>query len=373
MLQTVERYLQLCAQRLRPASLCIKRGSLLGLVRFLHAHYPPLHSWAQVRREPHLEAWLNALRQAQLKANTRLLHIGDVELFFDDLFRWQWPEAPPPGLLRPEDRPTQEHHLPKPLPHKVDQAVQQALRQDPSLPAMALLLLRFTGLRIGEMRDLHRNALDQRHPEQCTLRVPMGKTHTERVLPLDAQTVQLLQAIERQRGSQLGAKPFPETTAGYLMVNPQGRRLGRGICSQTLKKAAQPLLPTEHVHPHRLRHTFATEMIRAGMNVQVLMKLLGHTNPAMTMRYVEVTAADLRHEYSKALEHLPFLNHLPLPDPTTSTTPTQLFDLFQLLISRLESLHRDSASPLLALSFRRFVKRLRRARADLHLLLQKID
>ena len=339
-------------------------------MRFLRSHDPSIRSWAQLQRVPHIEAWLNALHDSPLKANTRLLRIGDVELFLDDLFRWQWPEAPPPGLLRPEDRPAQEHHLPKPFPHQVDQTVQSALRQEPTLAAMGLLLLRLTGMRIGEMRDLNLNALDYRQTDRCTLHVPMGKTRTERVVPLDAQTAQIVQAIQRQRGSQLASKPIPERADKYLMVDPLGRRLGRGRCSRTLKRVAQHLLPTEHIHPHRLRHTFATEMIRAGMSVQVLMKILGHTNAAMTMRYVEVTATDLRRDYDKALEQLMVLRRIPLPDPVASgTTLSGLHDLFHLLITRLETLHRDSANTATALPMRRFVKRLRRTRDDfLHLL-----
>jgi site-specific recombinase XerD len=374
LLPTVERYLRLRGQRLRPSSLCVKRASLLGLVRFLRAQYPQVRSWAQLQRVPHIEAWLNALRDSPLKANTRLLHIGDVDLFLYDLFRWQWPEAPPAGLLRPEDRPAQEHHLPKPLPHAVDQTVQNALRQEPTLAAMALLLLRCTGMRIGEMRDLSRNALDDRQPDRCTLHVPMGKTRSERVLPLDAQSAQLVQAIRRQRGCQLDSKPIPEAADQYLMVDPLGRRLRRERCSLMLKRIAQPLLPTEHVHPHRLRHTFATEMIRAGMSVQVLMKILGHTNAAMTMHYVEVTAADLRRDYDKALQQLTVLRRIPLPDPIPSAAALPgLQDLFHLLITRLETIHRDSANPITALSMRRFVKRLRRTRDDLLPLFEKTE
>lgn len=346
----------------------------MGLVRFIQSHYPKIRSWAQLQRVPNIEGWLNALHNSPLKANTRLLRIGDVALFFDDMFRWQWPEAPPPCLLRPEDRPPQEHHLPKPLPHEVDQAVQNALRQEPALAAMGLLLLRFTGMRIGEMRDLNLNALDQRQPDQCVLHVPMGKTRAERTIPLDDQTVRIVQAIQRQRGSKLRSKSMPETTAAYLMVDPHGRRLGRALCSHTLKRLTQHLLPTEHIHPHRLRHTFATEMIRAGMSVQVLMKILGHANAAMTMRYVEVTAADLRHDYYKALKQLTALNHIHLPEPDTpGATPTQLHDIFHILITRLESMHRDCANTPMASLLGRFVKRLRRTRDDLRHLLKKTE
>ena len=48
------------------------------------------------------------------------------------------------------------------------------------------------------------------------------------------------------------------------------------------------------------RHTYATEMLRAGVSFPVLMKLLGHTSPEMTMRYVDVALTDLQREYQLA-------------------------------------------------------------------------
>jgi integrase-like protein len=48
------------------------------------------------------------------------------------------------------------------------------------------------------------------------------------------------------------------------------------------------------------RHTFATDMARAGVSLPVLMKLLGHTNPEMTMRYIEVVGSDLQREFHLA-------------------------------------------------------------------------
>ncbi|MEI6336650.1 MAG: tyrosine-type recombinase/integrase [Methylococcaceae bacterium] len=342
------------------------------MVRFLRTHHPQIHSWAQLRRVPHIEDWLNYLHDLPLKANTRLLRVGDVSLFFDDLFRWQWPDAPPPGLLRQEDRPHAEHHLPKPLPPDGDQAIQKVLRNESTLTAMGLLLLRLTGMRMGELRDLKRNAMDQRQPNQWTLHVPIGKTRRERVIPLTPQAVQLVQAIQCQRGSQLGLNVMPETAAQYLMVNPQGRRPGRQLYAHTLKMLTQHLLPSDHIHPHRLRHTFATEMIRGGMSVQVLMKILGHTNPAMTMRYVEITAEDLRCDYEKALNKLSILHQIHLPDPSAAARGTlQLHDLFHLLIQNLEAMHRDSANTNMASTVGRFVKRLRRTRDDLRNLLER--
>ena len=55
------------------------------------------------------------------------------------------------------------------------------------------------------------------------------------------------------------------------------------------------------------RHTYATEMLRAGVSFPVLMKLLGHTNPEMTMRYVDVALTDLQREFHQARCHPKYL------------------------------------------------------------------
>ena len=52
--------------------------------------------------------------------------------------------------------------------------------------------------------------------------------------------------------------------------------------------------------PHQLRHTHASEMVRAGVGLPALMKLLGHVNPEMTMRYVDVVGTNLQREFHLA-------------------------------------------------------------------------
>ena len=69
--------------------------------------------------------------------------------------------------------------------------------------------------------------------------------------------------------------------------------------------------------PHQFRHTYATEMLRSGVSFPVLMKLLGHVNPEMTMRYVDVTLIDLQREFQLARSKP---RHL-APQPKTSSAP----------------------------------------------------
>jgi len=372
--QTVERYLRLCSQTLRPSSVRVKRTDLLCMVQFLHDHYPEVRSWAEVRRVPHIEGWLNHLHDSPLKPNTLIERIGALHRFFDDMLDWQWPEAPPPGLIRHEDLPPEEYHLPKPLPQDVDQAMKEVLRRAQSLRAMGLLLLRQTGMRIGEMADLDVNALDNRDPHNSTLHVPMGKTRTERVIPVNAETADIVHAIQAQRGSKLGSEPMPASAAKYLMVDPRGKRPNIHTYRRTLRKLTRYISTTEHIHPHRLRHTFATEMARAGMSIQVLMKLLGHRDAKMTMQYVEVATTDLRRDYDNALEQLKVLKNLKLPEPVSrSTDPTNLRGIIDILITTLETLHQDSANTAMSSPLARFVKRLRRTRDDLNRLFTKTE
>ena len=74
------------------------------------------------------------------------------------------------------------------------------------------------------------------------------------------------------------------------------------LFARKLKRVARTASITENVHPHRLRHTYATELLRSGVSLIGVMKLLGHKTLRMTLRYVEVTDEDLGREYLIAIE-----------------------------------------------------------------------
>jgi len=54
-------------------------------------------------------------------------------------------------------------------------------------------------------------------------------------------------------------------------------------------------------NPHRFRHTFATDMIRAGVSLPALMQLMGHAQIRTTLVYVQLTAQDVNHQYARAV------------------------------------------------------------------------
>ncbi len=81
--------------------------------------------------------------------------------------------------------------------------------------------------------------------------------------------------------------------------------------------------------PHQFRHSFATEMLRAGVSLPVLMKLLGHKTPKMTLRYLEVSLSDVQREFQLAQLHP---RHL-APAPKTSSATAAAASLSGLLDS----------------------------------------
>jgi integrase len=233
---------------------------------------------------------------------------------------------------------------------------------------MGLLLIRYTGLRLGELRNLSVHALERTHAGTCSLRVPVGKTHAERVIPLSPPAVSLLEDILAQRGQR---KPVPPQLAAYLMVNPFGRYLRLNAYRWNLTKLTAHIPTTERIYPHRLRHSFATQMARAGMPVPALMKLLGHQTPKMTMRYVEVAGVDLRRAYDQALHQIQVVQQMEpnaLAAPSTALIDAPADEVPELLaaaLERLENLRRDASHDQRARDLHRFIKRIRRTRDDL--------
>jgi integrase len=252
--------------------------------------------------------------------------------------------------------------------------VQKAFIEAGTFAAMAFLLVRYTGMRIGEMRALPLNAMEPSGPDTFTLRIPVGKTYSERLIPLDDRTVDLIRRIIAQRGRLLNRRLRPSRRC-LMMIDHNGRHLSAQSYGIHLKELTAYLAPTEHITCHRLRHCFATEMARAGMPVPALMKLLGHKTPKMTMRYVEVAQADVRKAYDQALTQLSVIRSvqtytlpsLPVPStaPSQQTDSHQLLKLMEAMITCLESHRRDEQNPDRARQLHRFIKRMRKAGYDL--------
>ena len=259
------------------------------------------------------EEVVHLLETAPRPTHPRLVHLSaltDPTLGAGRLH--QSPHAPPtsslrnlPGLhqlpelarlIRREDFPRTPQRLPRALTSQQDQLIQQELLRRNDLPANIFLLLRHTGMRIGECVDLPYDCLRNVGPDRWAIHVPLGKLKTERMVPVDAFVCELVQRLRFFRSFD----PLPPD--GRLLSRPDGKQALIRQLRYSLHEVTAAAGITTRIVPHQLSHTYASEMIRSSVTLPALMKLLGHADPKMTMRYLDVTSNDLQREYHLALE-----------------------------------------------------------------------
>ena len=276
--------------------------------RHLAAVDPGLESLAGLDRQHHIETFLAATATARASRGGQPISAGEqrnrvitLGRFLADIAEWQWPDAPARRLVFPRDIPKLPRALPRYLPADADRLITEALHASPNrLLADALLLARATGLRLGELRDLELDCVHEIPGTGAWLKVPLGKLDSERMVPLDDDTVTLIDRIAQARapGQPL---PHPKTRRPTeFLLTHFGKRVSADALRAELARAASTAgLPP--ATPHQLRHTWATALINAGCSLQALMAMLGHTSAAMSLRYARLFDATVRADYERAL------------------------------------------------------------------------
>ncbi len=302
-------YLERKAATCRPKTVSSLATRLAHFGRFLTEVDPDLTSLAGLDRRRHIEPYLNSLPSAINAKTGETITVADqarriiaVGGFLSDVADWGWDDAPARRLLFRSDTPRLPQPLPRYLPVDADRRLTDALAASQHrLAADALLLARACGLRIGELLDLELDCVHEIPGHGSWLKVPLGKLDTERMVPLDEETLELVDRIVATRtpGRPL---PHPRTRrpAEFLFTH-HGRRLTQTVLRAELSRSATAA-GIGHVTPHQLRHTYATALVNAGVSLQALMALLGHVSAEMSLRYGRLFDTTVRAEYERALD-----------------------------------------------------------------------
>ena len=193
-----------------------------------------------------------------------------------------------------------------PHPHDVQRtpeiaeryAIEELLEGFPETPAgrrdrAAMELLYAAGLRVGELvaLDLGDVQLGQR-----MVRV-RGKGRKERLVPFGRPAAKALEAYLPERAHwRRGVADESEP----LFVNQRGGRLSDRSIRRQLDHAVRHTADLNHLHPHALRHAFATHLLEAGMDLRAIQELLGHSSLATTQIYTKVDLAHLMAVHRKS-------------------------------------------------------------------------
>ena len=281
---------------------------------------PACVSVAQIERR-HIEdykRWLAArpgTRGARLSPVTIRHRLGTLRTFFERLIDWADPDAPKRVPIFNGDLPTPDEPLPKFLDDPTAARFMAALAVDPNQRRRLMVeLLARTGMRIGELASLADDAMI-RIGDTHWLKIPIGKLHNDRYVPLHPLLVELITAYRNTRG--------PSRT-GRLVERNDGQPFdGRTIHRYVAAVAKRAGLG--HVHPHQLRHTLATQAINRGMSLEAIAALLGHRSMRMTMTYARISDRTVANEYfrvTEAIEANP--PHHTLPATTAGTNMRRL-------------------------------------------------
>jgi integrase/recombinase XerD len=288
MSQAIDSFLALSAARLAPRTVDAYSRDLRDLEAWLGGS-PEDASTDQ------LASYVAQLRADGLAATTIARRVAALRSFFrHQVLIGARPDNPAAEL----DLPKRRRALPKTLsPGEVEKLIDAATGTTPrALRDRALVeLLYGAGLRVSEAVGLERAAIDlEGRLVRCT-----GKGSKERIVPIGREAVESLRRYLSRGRPYLDKRHRPE-----LFLNAKGGALTRAGAFLILRRLAESAgLDPERVHPHLLRHSFATHLLEGGADLRSVQEMLGHADLATTELYTHVSDRRRRELYFRAHPH----------------------------------------------------------------------
>src|SRR3984957_2387176 len=158
-----------------------------------------------------------------------------------------------------------------------------------------LELLYASGLRVSELTGLNLGDIDRK---ELMLRV-RGKGNKERIIPYGGKAEQALEAYQPLR-EEILRKAGGRGDRQAVFLNHLGTRLTQRSVARIVKKYARLANVNWDLHPHSLRHAFATHLLADGADLRAIQELLGHSSLSTTQRYTHATIRQLMEVFDKA-------------------------------------------------------------------------
>ena len=284
----MEGFLALLAARRAPRTVDAYRRDLADLARSLGK---PL---AQATDEE-VKTWLADLRGRGQAPSSVARRAAAARAFYRHLVLLGLRTENPAAEV---ELPRRRNRLPRTLsPAEVERLIDAAKGTSPrSFRDRALVeLLYGAGLRVSEAVGLERGSIDlDNRLVRCT-----GKGGKERIVPLGREAAEAVRRYQARGRPYLDRRHRPE-----LFLNAQGGALTRAGAFLILRKlAAKAGLDPQRVHPHILRHSFATHLLEGGADLRSVQEMLGHADLGTTELYTHVSDRRRRDTYFSAHPH----------------------------------------------------------------------
>ena len=236
-------------------------ASMGALVKF-HGGCPP----GRLTQEQLRAYFLHMIDEKKLSPTTVRVHLNGIKFFFERTLSRRWEMV---GMVRPK----RGRKLPSVLSRGEVRKLLGAVQKDPAKTALTLIYA--CGLRVHETTQLRVTDIDS---ARMVVHVHGGKGNKDRLIPLPARMLELLRAWWRVTRS-------PK----WLFPGRHGLPIGDDLLQRTLQAARIDSGLTKYASVHTLRHSYATHLLEAGVNLRVIQEILGHSSPQTTAVYTHLT------------------------------------------------------------------------------------
>jgi integrase/recombinase XerD len=248
-----------------------------------------------------VSGWIREMSRAGLGPRSTARHLSSARGLCKFLMREGVLRADPTALAA---RPRFGRKLPRPLGESEMLTLIEAPPPDTlrGLRDRAMLSLMYAaGLRVSELVSLTLGDVDRARGIVSAL----GKGKKRRLVPLGEVALDHLAAYLAAREAEASAKAIRlggrnAKVSQILFPSPRGGKLTRQAFWKIVGRTARGAGIRGHVHPHQLRHSFATHLLSGGADLRSVQTLLGHANVATTEIYTHVSQDRVRQAYRKA-------------------------------------------------------------------------
>ncbi|MEM8563302.1 MAG: tyrosine recombinase XerC [Pseudomonadota bacterium] len=258
-----------------------------------------LHAWARTQQksspaelvESDIRQWISQLRRRGLAGNSIQRSLSAVRSFFNYLGRQEDRPRNPAASVQ---APRQSRRLPKSLDaDQISRLLSFADNTPISSRDRAIAELFYSsGLRLAELAAIDLGDIDRR----AALVTVTGKGSKTRTLPVGKLAMEALNHWLQVRETQIA--PSMDTSA--LFVSMRGKRLSTRSIQARLKLQGRKAGMHQDVHPHMLRHSFASHMLESSGDLRAVQELLGHANISTTQIYTHLDFQHLAKIYDAA-------------------------------------------------------------------------
>jgi integrase/recombinase XerC len=275
-------------KRYSPHSLIAYEGDLKQWALFLHLEYEV--STLNEVNASFIRSWLVSLMEAGLEARSVNRKITTLKSFYKYAVRSNWVEINPMGKIT---SPKVSKRLPVYIEaEKLDSMLDNQLFEDDFDGRRDHLILELfygTGMRLSELIGLSIQNVDIRNLQ---LKVT-GKRNKQRIIPL-------FPSLGNQLSNFINERNGISSDNSILFIRKDGKALYPAFVYRLVKKYLSTVSTQKKRSPHVLRHSFATEMLNKGADLNAIKEILGHANLSATQVYTHNTIEKLKAAYKQA-------------------------------------------------------------------------